>query len=121
MCLIGFTSLKSKATEQPELIKAHATAYCLPGKTYTGKEVRYGICATGRSEWIGKTAILYQRLPNGDVGDVLGIYEIEDMGCGENVIDVWYLTIEECQDFMNKAYENNCNGRIYVQVLEALG
>ena len=119
MCSIGFTSYATD--EQPELIKMHATAYCLPGKTCTGKEVRIGICATGRREWISKTAILYQRLPNGEVGEIVGIYEIEDTGCSESVIDCWYPDLDQCQDFMNRVYEDNCQGRVYVQIIDAVG
>ena len=115
---IGSTSY---ANNEPELIKMHATAYCLPGKTCTGKEVRIGLCATGRREWIGKTAILYQRLPNGEVGEIVGIYEIEDTGCSESVIDCWYPDLDQCQDFMNRVYEDNCQGRVYVQIIDAVG
>ena len=111
---IGFTSY---ASSEPELIKGHATAYCLEGITATGKEVRKGICATGRREWLGKTAIIYQRKPDGSIGQIIGIYEVEDTGCKESVIDVW-CPKEECQDFMNRVYEDGCQGRIWIQILE---
>ena len=114
---IFLTGSTSYADEQPTLVKGHATAYCLEGITATGKEVRKGICATGRREWLGKTAIIYQRLPNGNIGRVLGIYEIEDTGCKESVIDVW-CPEEECQDFMNKVYEDGCQGKIWIQIIE---
>lgn len=113
-CSIGFTSY---ADEQPTLVKGYATAYCLEGITATGKEVRKGICATGRREWLGKTAVIYQRLPDGNVGKILGIYEVEDTGCKESVIDVW-CPEEECQDFMNKVYEDGCKGKIWIQIIE---
>lgn len=95
-----------------------ATAYCLQGITCTGKEVRIGIAATGRKELVGKTVILYQRLPNDELGQGLGIYEVEDSGCNENVIDVWRPDLDACQQFMNEVYQNGAQGKIYVEVLE---
>lgn len=119
-CLTGFISLRSKAAGEPELLKMRATAYCLEGKTASGKEVRKGICASSNREWLGKTCIIYQRLPNGDIGEVIGIYEIEDTGCNEYVIDVW-CPEDECQDFMDRVYEDGCKGRVYAQIVEAKG
>lgn len=116
-CLIGFTSY---ANEEPTLLKMHATAYCLEGKTCTGKEVRKGICATSHRDWLGKTAIVYQRLPDNEVGKIIGIYEIEDTGCNEYVVDVW-VPESECQDFMNTVYEDDCKGRVWVQIVDAKG
>lgn len=116
-CLIGFSSY---ANEEPTLLKMHATAYCLEGKTCTGKEVRKGICATSRRDWLGKTAIVYQRLPDNQVGKIIGIYEIEDTGCNEYVIDVW-CPESECQSFMNTVYKDDCKGRVFVQIVEANG
>ncbi len=118
MCLTGSTSL---ADSQPTLIKMHATAYCLDGNTASGEPVRKGICATGHKEWIGKTCIVYQRLPNGDVGDILYILEIKDTGCKEAVVDIWMPTLEECQKVMDRVYEDGCQGRVYCQVVDAEG
>lgn len=118
MCLIGSTSYAKD--EQPELIKGHATAYCLDGMTASGTAVRKGICASGHRDWLGKTCILYQRLPDGRVGDMIGIYEIEDIGCKETVIDVWRPE-DECQDFMDKVYEDGCGGHVWIQLIEADG
>lgn len=114
-CSIGFTSY---ADEQPTLIKMHATAYCLDGITASGEPVRKGICATGHKDWIGKTCIIYQRLPDDRVGRMLYILEIKDTGCKESVIDIWMPTMEECQKVMDTVYENECKGRIYCQVIE---
>lgn len=107
--------------QEPWMRKMHATAYKLHGITYTGKHTRNGICATGRKEWLGYTAIVYQRLPNDHIGDIIGIYEIEDTGCKENVLDVWCTDIEECQEFMSAVYEDGCQGKIYVEVIRADG
>lgn len=107
-------------SEEPNLIKAHATAYCLPGKTANGTEVREGICAMSDPSLIGMTAVVYQRLPGGSIGSYIGTYEIEDTGCSDNVIDVW-CTEEDCQSFMDSVYENGCKGKVYVQIVDAKG
>lgn len=117
-CLIGFTSY---ADSQPTLIKMHATAYCLDGITASGEPVREGICASGHRDWIGKTIVLYQRLPNDEVGEIIAILEVKDTGCKDSVIDVWKPNLDECQEFMNRVYEDNCKGRVWVQVIDAQG
>lgn len=121
MVLVLAQDLTSFAREEPSLIKKRATAYCLKGKTCTGIEVRHGICATGDKELIGKTIILYQRLPGDEIGKIIGIYEVEDSGCSSNVIDVWQQDLEECQNFMNLVYEDGCQGKVWVQIFECCG
>lgn len=111
------TCREARAESQPELFKGHATAYCLDGITATGTQVRKGIAATGRKEWVGKTCVLYQRLPDESIGQIIGIYEIEDTGCKPSVIDVWFPE-DECQGFMDRVYEDGCKGRIYIQIIE---
>jgi hypothetical protein len=114
---------EAKAEEQPTLIKGFATAYNGPSDyTCTGKPVHKGICG-GCQEYIGKTIILYQRLPGDEIGQIIGIYECEDTGPGTDgfregrVIDVW-MPEDECQDFMNLLYTNNAQGKCFIQVLE---
>lgn len=121
-CLIGFSSY---ANNEPTLIKMHATAYCLEGTTASGIQTREGIAAAKR-EWIGKTAIIYQRLPDNKVGKVIGIYEIEDTGTTKgltsgSVIDVWCSDMDNCQLFMNEVYKDGCNGKVFVEILDARG
>lgn len=115
---------ETKAEDQPTLIKGYATAYNGPtDTTYTGKPVHKGICG-GCQAYIGKTIILYQRLPGDEIGQIIGIYECEDTGPGTDgfregrVIDVYFPTLEECQDFMNILYTNNAYGKCFIQVLE---
>lgn len=108
-----------------DVIPGHATAYCLQGITYSGQEVRDGICA-GSDLYFGKTVILYQRLPNGDIGEVIGYYECLDKGSGRGikngkVIDVWCSDMDACQEFMNRVYEDGCQGKVYIQVFDAEG
>lgn len=101
--------------------KMYATAYCLQGKTYTGKKVRKGIAATGDKSLIGMTALVYQRLPDDSRGDLIGIYEIEDTGCNKSVLDVWCEDLDACQEFMDTVYQDGCQGKVYVEVIEAYG
>lgn len=123
-CSTGFTSYGKD--EQPELIKGYATAYNGPSDTTcTGKPVHKGICG-GCQAYIGKTIILYQRLPSDEIGQILGVYECEDTGPGTDgfregrVIDVW-MPEDECQDFMDLLYTNNAHGKVWIQVIDAKG
>ena len=116
---IALTScLRSNAETEPTLIKMRVTAYCINGITASGTPTREGICATGKSGMLGKTVIVYRRLPNDEIGEALGIYEVTDTGCNENVIDIWQPTLDDCQSVMDWAYEEGSAGRIWVQVLE---
>lgn len=121
-CSIGFISYGKD--EQPELIKGYATAYNGPSDTTcTGDKVRKGICG-GCKDYIGKTIILYQRLPGDEVGQILGIWECLDTGPGTEgfqqgkVIDVYCPTLEECQEFMDLIYTNGAKGRVWIQIIE---
>ena len=123
-CSIGFTSFASE--EQPTLIKGFATAYNGPSDyTCTGKPVHKGICG-GCQAYIGKTIILYQRLPDDEIGQIIGIYECEDTGPGTDgfregrVIDVW-MPEDELQDFMDLVYSNGAQGKAWIEVIEADG
>lgn len=120
LILAIWTSSVNAEDKEPTLIKAHATAYCLPGKTANGSEVREGICAMSDSSLIGMTAVVYQRNPDGSLGEYIGTYEIEDTGCADNVIDVW-CTEEDCQGFMDEVYKNGCKGKVFIQIIEAAG
>lgn len=125
VCIISHNT--AKADEQPELIKGYATAYNGPtDTTCTGKKVRKGICG-GCSDYIGKTIILYQRLPGDQIGQIIGYYECEDTGTGTDafregrLIDVWCEDMDACQEFMNRIYEDGCKGHVFIQVLEGAG
>lgn len=112
------------ASTQPPLLKARATAYCIEGITASGEPTRNGICAAKR-EWIGKTLVIYKRLPNGQIGDLIGIYECLDTGGDAieagKVIDIWCEDLDKCQDFMNQVYEDGCQGRVFIQIIDAKG
>lgn len=57
------------------------------------------------------------------MGEIIGIYECLDTGTGTEgfqqgyVIDVW-CPADECQDFMNRVYEDDCHGRVFIQIME---
>lgn len=116
IALISFRS--NAAEEQPILVAYKATAYCLPGTMANGEEVRPGACAVSDRKMLGKTLIMYQRLPDGSVGEMIGIYDICDTGCKKGVVDVWQPTYEECQGFMNRVYEDGCKGKVFIQILD---
>lgn len=122
--LIAATFLTGYSTctdPQPSMPRMHATAYCLKGKTFTGRNVRKGIAATGDKSLLGKVVLVYQRLPNGDMGEFIGLYEVEDTGCSENVLDVWCEDLDACQDFMDEVYKNDCKGKVYCFFKDAKG
>lgn len=105
------------AVKAEELMKGRATVYSLSGKTKMNTDVHYGICATGNMDLYGKYIIIYQRKPDNTKGDCLGIYHVEDTGCKKEVIDIW-CPVEWQNMIINKTYENGCEGKIFIQVLE---
>lgn len=112
---------------EPELIKGYATAYRSENDTcYRGDPVHEGVCG-GCKAYYGKTIILYQRLPDDKVGEIIGIYECLDWGSATQafqegrVIDVYKPTIEECKKFMKRIYEDDCQGRVFIQIISAEG
>lgn len=121
--LTGFSSYQ----DEPELIKGYATAYRSDNELcYKGDKVHEGICG-GCKAYYGKTIILYQRLPDNEVGEIIGIYECLDWGPATEafqsgkVIDVYKPNLEECQEFMNRIYEDDCQGKVWIQVIDAKG
>lgn len=107
------------------LIKGYATAYKLTGTTASGEQTRDGICASC-ADRLGKTVILYQRLPGDMIGEQIGIYECKDTGGNPSIkkgtlIDVWKPNLDECQEFMTRVYEDGCQGHVWIQVIDAEG
>ncbi len=129
LCLMITTSITMRANartsepESPELVKMRATAYLDTGNpTYTGKKGHLGIAGASKNH-IGQTGIVYQRLPGDVLGEVIGIYEIEDTGPAEGaangfVIDIWQPDMDGCQQFMNRVYEDGCGGKVFVQFFD---
>lgn len=115
--MLASISLASQPIEMPEMMPMKATAYILTGATASGEQTRHGICATGRSEWLGKRVFMYQRESDGS-NEVIGAYEVLDTGCSAHVIDVWCDGMDEAQAFMNRVYEDECAGNVYVQLFD---
>lgn len=124
--ILAMTLAASSVNLSSSIIQSgHATAYCVSGVTASGEITRDGICA-GKDEWLGKTIILYQRLPDNKIGDQIGIYECLDTGGTPGlkegrVIDVWCQDLDTCQEFMNLVYEDGCQGHVYIQVIDSDG
>lgn len=123
--ILSPVSVMAKDNE-PELIKGYVTAYNGPSDTTCmGTKCRKGICG-GCEAYLGKCIVLYQRLPGDKVGDIIGIYECQDTGTGTKsfqegkLIDVWQPK-DELQDFINMTYEDGCDGRVFIQVIDAVG
>lgn len=111
--------------EQPLLQKAHATAYCQSGTMASGQQTRDGVCA-GMRDYLGCVIVVYQRLPDGSIGDYLGMWECLDTGGTDGlkngtVVDIWQQDLESCQKFMDLVYEDGCQGKVYIQVIEGKG
>lgn len=116
----GESNINNGVTET-QLIKAKATAYCLPGTMANGNKVHDGACASNK--YFGKTIVMYKRLPGDKLGDYIGTYTVEDKGATKGlkngwVVDVWRPDLSSCQDFMNLVYEDGCKGNIYILVKE---
>lgn len=101
--------------ETIELHKMTLTCYYPTGnKTCSGIEPYYGIAAS-KKEWIGKTAIVYERKENGNIGDFIGTYEIQDTG-GKNVRNGYVLDI-----FIENESQMIPTQKIYVQIVDSEG
>ena len=109
--------ITSTPVSAQELIKGRATVYSDEGTTKTGTQTRIGMCASGNKELIGKQIVVYQRLPDNSKGDALGIYKVEDTGCKEHVVDLWYPK-SLSDKVIDKTYENGCDGKVYIQIVE---
>lgn len=114
--------------EAGEVFQILTTAYCQGDTTSTGVETREGICAV-RSEWIGKTALVWKCNEDGTQGEFLGFWECLDTGFGADsdgdgigsieegrVIDMYFPTLDKAKEWMKLT-----NGRVYVQLLDAEG
>lgn len=90
---------------KPDFYRMQATAYCIEGTTATGTQTRPGVAA-GKREWLGKSVTVYSQDANGNIGDLIGTYIIEDTGGkpirSGKVIDIWLPTYDECIAFGRK-------------------
>ena len=127
LLIVFLFPLSAHAKELDEPFKISTTAYCCGTTTCTGVPVREGICAV-KKEWIGKTALIYAN-NDGEIGELLGIYECLDTGFGADsdgdgigsiqegkLIDVYFPTYEQCKEWMKLT-----GGKVYVQLVDANG
>jgi len=113
--IICFVCLEIRGTDINGFYPMQATAYCIKGRTASGKLTREGICAS-KPEWIGKVAAVY--LDNdGKPGEFIGYFEILDTGGASirkgKVIDIWFSTKNECMQFGRK--------KVLVKVIDSKG
>jgi hypothetical protein len=78
MLLVGSNQMPVRADS---LIKAQVTCYCEPGATCTGSTKKDKIIASKR-EWLGYVAVVYKVDEDGEVGEYIGTFPIEDIGYG---------------------------------------
>lgn len=127
IALLSPPTAANAANDPDKPFRIATTAYCQGTTTCTGEKVRHGICAV-KPEWIGKTALIYAD-NDGQIGELLGIYECLDTGFGADsdgdgvgsieegkLIDVYFPTLEECKDWMKLT-----GGKVYVQLVDAVG
>lgn len=114
--------------ESGEVFQMLTTAYCHGDVTSTGVATREGICAV-RSEWVGKTALVWKCDKDGTQGEFLGFWECLDTGFGADsdgdgigsieegrVIDMYFPTLDKAKEWMELT-----NGKVYVQLVDAEG
>ena len=115
------------ADETPEPFRILTTAYCQGEITCTGIPVREGICAVKKA-WVGKTALIYAD-NDGEIGELIGIYECLDPGFGGDAdgdgvgsieagkaVDVYFDTLDRCKEYMKLT-----NGKVFIQLVDAEG
>ena len=119
---------RSEKAESGEVFQILTTAYCQGDVTSTGVKTREGICAV-RSEWVGKTALVWTCNEDGTQGEFLGFWECLDTGFGADsdgdgigsieegrVIDMYFPTLDKAREWMGLT-----NGKVYVQLVDAEG
>lgn len=117
MCLVSCGASRREpvnSVDTSQMQKMYTTAYCLHGITANGGTTRKGICACNTH--LGDMAIIYSVN-----GDFLGMYEVTDTGSTDGltqgrVIDVWFDTYEECEEWMRTT-----EGRCYVLWVKGVG
>lgn len=81
----------------------HQGTVCADGTVPT-----VGLTCASKAEYRGYTAIVWERLPNGSQGALIGFYECHDTG-GEEVssgrnLDIWCATEAECYAITQPVY-----------------
>lgn len=117
MCLVSCGATRGEPVnnvDTSQMQKMYTTAYCLHGITANGGTTRPHIAACNTH--LGDVAMIYSIN-----GDFLYMAEITDTGSTEGlqsgrVIDVWFDTYEECEEWMKLT-----DGKCYVQWISGKG
>lgn len=117
LCLISCGATRGERVNSVDtsgMQKMYTTAYCLHGVTANGGTTRPHIAACNTR--LGQVAIIYSV-----DGEYLYTAEITDKGITNgliagNVIDVWFDTYEECEEWMRTT-----GGRCYVLWVDGKG
>jgi 3D (Asp-Asp-Asp) domain-containing protein len=113
---------------EPQLIRCTVYTAEEGDITADGSKVREGIVA-GKREWLGYTCIMYEN-DNGEIGDLIGIYEFKDTGAGIDTdgdgkgdsikkglsIDVYRDTLERCNEWIEEYGDY-----VFVQIVYGVG
>ena len=126
------------------LIKVQVTCYCENGVTCTGISAKDGIIASSR-DWLGYVAVVYEVDEDGDIGNYIGTFAIEDVGYGAPVghglasefegresagtvetgltFDFRKPTLDACREFMEETYtgEGTTGSEVYLKVVKGEG
>lgn len=114
--LVGIISLMAagdvKAADFSEPTRIRCTCYSMGTVTASGEPVREGYIS-GKREWMGKTAVLYDMDMN-----VIGFYEFKDTGSAKSLkngtsIDVYRSSLDRCHEWI-KQYGDY----VYIQIVE---
>lgn len=135
------TTMVPYGDDPASMVLMSTTAYYHGQITFSGQEVREGIAA-GKEEWIGEAAVIYEAIPQDDgfeAGDLLGVYEIQDIGYGKSsgdgipskvrsdkdsrgtiergeCLDIYRESYDRCVDWMERT-----GGKVFVQIIPAEG
>lgn len=119
---------KTETVTDPEIIRCTCYTADEGAITASGKHVREDIVA-GKRDWIGCICVIYEN-NNGEVGDVIGVFEVADTGAGIDTdgdgkgdsikngksIDVYRNTLDRCYEWVGKYGDY-----VFIQIIPAVG
>ena len=112
-----------------EPCKIRCTCYCEHGKTATGHDTTYGI-VSAKKEWIGYCIEINAINDDGSVGQLVGLFEVQDTGAGMDTdgdgkgdsikngqsIDVWVASLKDAY-----AWRDQYGDYVYIKVFKGKG
>lgn len=103
----------------PQLIRCTCYTSDEGAITASGQPVREGIVAS-KPEYIGKCACVIYENDNGQVGELIGVFEVLDTG-GELIksgerIDVYRDSLEGCYDWISEYGDY-----VFIQIIPTVG